>query len=498
MENLKNVGLGYINTPVRNKDMQESKKRLTVNPKECDIDTPSIDELSVSSGVGGMVLNLVTSSGSFPIGNFVFSSEKSSSREEIEGFMGNAGLQPKIVGQEGMNILVSWFPKVGAGGKIMKVAAIHSMTLADAETEAKNRGYSDEEISARIYHMKHNWKDVPEWLMAWVISHLGGAHAPEPRQHYVESGISHDKFGNPVESTPTRVLRAWSVGIRFVLLDGPMASGKTSLAKDLCWVKDIEYRAASMSNGVDESLIQGDYITDNHKIEVSEDVENALSGGLKGLVKKGALALLANLGAEVFKPTVVFEPGMVSEMMIKANEAPEIGACCILDEFNMMPAGVASTLNAITDGSQKVFIRGLGDVPVDDEFYVIGTLNGIDCDYAGTLPVNTATKSRFKYIRMENPSGSVLNILNSFGTGASTELLSIADKVFCKIRDMYYTQNISGEAVNMRAFKRILQEVSEGGSSFYAAFRDNILSSVDTDEADVIYTALRDDGLLKP
>lgn len=416
---------------------------------------------------------------------------------------------------------------VGEEGRRLKVAALEALELkkargeevteADMEMLASENDLVNAVVIKGVYEKKEV-NDIVSYLESNRVASVNikyvlakelirveskDGKVSKPPMPFREPAPTADKFGNIVDNgILNRALSALRLK-QHIILDGPKGTGKDVLLESIAWATGRPFISHTMTMDVTKEDLLGDYITDNSKINLADHQKflGAIGGedGLKAALKYPEEAEdTINLMAEVFKPRVVFEPSSVVTAL-------RIGRCILnFDEMNLANTGVLSgVVNTIADNhSSYIYVRGAGKVAITGETWVTATMNGLDCDYEGTQPLNEATDDRFKTIRFSNPTGSVFDILMGLNTGASTTEIKIVDDLYQCIRDLYVLGidgvegAISSKAVSMRACRRMLLDLVDGVTP-YEAFRDNILNKLTKDDADIIYSVVTARGIIK-
>ena len=415
-----------------------------------------------------------------------------------------------VVGEDGRRLKIEVFDTLALRkAKGEEVSALDMTELGSVEEVKQNliaggSPLSESEIDERISHMKTNKvsdKNI-KYVLTQELSKVKKADEviPRPPMPFKEPAPAPDMFGNMTENgILNRVISAFRLG-QHIILDGPKGTGKDVCLETVSWLTCRPFISHTMTMDISKEDLLGDYITDNSRISLSKHPRllGSIGAGLKALFGKPEEAEdTINLMAEVFKPRVVFEPSSVVTAL-------RTGRCILnLDEMNLAQTGVLSgVVNTIADNhSSYIYVRGLGKVAITGETIVTATMNGLDCDYDGTQPLNEATDDRFKTIRFSNPTGSVMDILMGLNTGATTPDLMLVDNLYQAIRDMYVTGvdgvagAITSKAVSMRACRRMLLDLADGVSP-YEAFRDNFLNKLTVDEASIIYQVVTTKGII--
>lgn len=159
------------------------------------------------------------------------------------------------------------------------------------------------------------------------------------------------------------------IGGFHVLLSGPKATGKNTLALTVGWV---------LGRPVTDLAGHAQLAKEDLLAEVTLQVD-AASGQV---VTQKALGVLA--------------------------EAARDGVFLVADELNAIPPDVLISAHALLDGRRRLTIPGVGVVEAAPAFRVIGTMNA---GYAGTRPLNEATADRFVVIDMQPRAGTVSRLL---------------------------------------------------------------------------------------
>lgn len=498
---METMGRVYIITPLNKAEMAETKKKVTTVLSKGGFETPeglptimltakksstNTIEFYFEEQILGMLLNSTKH-------------EDATDNAEVEALIADPTKVFGIVKEEGRTLVADVFNKIDImkiTGEEISEAMLYESKGVDAIKEEclANEGFSfsEEELDERISYARSN--GVSDKNICWMLRQLEGEKIAKPPMIYREPMEQVDAFGYPCErGVLERVISAFRLK-EHVILDGPKGTGKDVCLETVSWLLNMPFISHTMTMDVTKEDLLGDYITDNSPIDVDRHGGGlkALRGAVNGI--KSLLGLktedynsLLNTMAEVFKPKVVFEASSVVTAL-------RTGRCILnFDEMNLAQTGVLSGIvNTIADNhSAYIYVRGVGKVPISTETHVTATMNGLDCDYDGTQPLNVATDDRFKTIRFANPTGSVYDILLSMNTGADNNALLLVDNIFQELRELYLNGAggvqgvISDKVISMRACRRMLLDLADGVSQ-YEAFRDNFLNKLPRDEAEVV------------
>lgn len=488
-------GFAGVLTPSTNEEWKANKATIRETLKAADIEHPLDVKCKTCLATGGIGVAYLDGSEWKCIGTIMKKDLPfSSSAAEVDEMVQSDAYTPYLCGVVGKYVVVG-FAEKNSDEETEILCSEGIGSIADERQNAIDRGMSPLGVDERIKYLKEN--NISDGMIAELLTLLApcddveGGEVAKPVALRQEPAGQIDQFGNP--ATPK--LEALLLNILehiHTILDGPMGCGKNVLLETKDWLLNVpSYSSTMKPDSTTESLL-GMFITDNSPIQIPQDVKDALS---KGFIWKHIFAVLetlANLCAKVMKPSVVFNPGFV----VKALETPR--AHLNFDEVNLGPAGVvAGVLNTLADGhSPYMYVEGYGKVPIRKDLIITATMNGMDCDYAGTLPLNDATKSRLDIIRFENPTESIAPIIRGAHPMASATTIDTVDKVYCHIRSLYQSGVITdAQALNMRGAKRMVQKMTRG-QSLYHALKLSILGGVQNDDADVIVTELVSKGLL--
>ncbi len=503
-----------INTPFSRSEMVEAKQALLANAERTGYfeETPFEDvknplyPLTVTVGDNGAV---VFHSEGKSIGMAVSSKEDGffSQISEIKEAVKDSTLTWCLTGELGNRLVAEAFDKLA-----LKQAKGEEITDADIEACASVEevvatvvaaGLEEAEVNERIKYAREN--GVSDKNLIWALRQLVSPLPEKPVTLYREPQGQLDSFGHPISSgNMERIMSALRLN-QPLILDGPKGVAKNVSLETASWLCGYSLLSHTMTNDVTKEDILGCYVTDNTPIKTEKHTGflGMLSGfekGFKGLFGKSDwVDDSLNTLSEVFKPKVVFEASSV----VQALNMDKVILC--FDEMNLAQTGILSGIvNTLADGHSKyLYVAGIGEVPIKNSFRVAATMNGLDLDYDGTQPLNEATDDRFKTIRFSNPTGSVFDILAALGTGADKDSLLLVDNIFQSIRDAYlYGVDgvpgvLSGKAVSMRAARRMLVDLKDGVDE-YAAFRDNFLSKLPHEEAEVVYTIVCNKWITPP
>lgn len=133
-----------------------------------------------------------------------------------------------------------------------------------------------------------------------------------------------------------------------------------------------------------------------------------------------------------------------------------VGALCVLDEANMVPPELMSTINQLTDDTREVDINNYGKLKVHDRTRVFMTMNE---DYQGTCQLNDATLDRFQGIFMGLGKRSVDYFL-SMVPDANKKDVEVCSKIYENIFNQYKNRDLSESALTTRGYIAALQASS--------------------------------------
>lgn len=483
-----------VNTPSTNQEWKENRKTILETIKKADKENPAPLKCKLSLATGGIGLAYQDGATWKCIGTILKKELPfTSSATEVDAAIQSDMYIPYICGMEGKYVVVGFAERTDDTEEL--IASIEIGSLADEKEKAINRGMTAESIDERIKYLKDS--HVPDSVIAEIVAQIypcddfDNGEVPKPEALWQEPEGQMDQFGNPATPKLITLLCYILDGIHCIL-DGPMGCGKNVLLETKDWLFNVPSYSCTMKPDTTTESLMGMFITDNAPIVIPQEVKDSLS---KGFIWKHIFAVLetiANTCAKIMKPSVVFNPGFVVQGLEKER------AHINFDEVNLGPAGViAGVLNTLADGhSPYMYVEGYGKVPIRKDLVITATMNGMDCDYAGTLPLNDATKSRFAIIRFENPTESIASIIRVAHPMASESTIDSIDKIYCHIRALYQSGVITdSNALNMRGAKRMVKAMTRG-QSLYHALKTNILGGVQNDDADLIVSELVRKGLL--
>ena len=130
-----------------------------------------------------------------------------------------------------------------------------------------------------------------------------------------------------------------------------------------------------------------------------------------------------------------------------------IGAICILDEANMVPAELMSVINQITDDTREVDINNYGLLKVHPDTRVFMTMNE---EYEGVVALNDATADRFQGVIMESEM-DIGQLLRYLVPDAKKEDIETCTMVFNKIKEQVKEQDVlTPSAITIRGYQAAL------------------------------------------
>lgn len=494
MANIEFKGFAGVNTPSTNGEWKANKSTILETLKKADKENPAPLKCKISLATGGMGVAYLDGTEWKCIGTILKKELPFASPViEVDAMVQSDAHTPYLCGMDGKYVVIGFAEKGTTEGVITATDGIGS--IAEEKQNAIDRGMTPEGIEERVKYLqglKISDSMIAEILtLIYPCDEYENGEVPKPVALWQEPEGQIDQFGNPATPKMEALLLNILEEIH-TILDGPMGCGKNVLLETKDWVLNVPSFSSTMKpDSTTESLL-GMFITDNSPIKIPQEVKDELS---KGFIWKhifAVLEVLANLCAKIMKPAVVFNPGFV----VQALEKPR--AHLNFDEVNLGPAGVvAGVLNTLADGhSPYMYVEGYGKVPIRKDLVITATMNGMDCDYAGTLPLNDATKSRLDIIRFENPTDSIAPIIRGAHPMASETTIDSVDKIYCHIRSLYQNGVITdANALNMRGAKRMVKKMTRG-QSLYHALKLSILGGVQNDDADIIVAELVSKGLL--
>lgn len=155
--------------------------------------------------------------------------------------------------------------------------------------------------------------------------------------------------------------------------------------------------------------------------------------------------------------------------------AMEVGGFCNLDEINTGHPGVLTLIHPVIDGRSYIDVPGYGRVVAKENFGIFSTMN---YGYAGTQPLNKATKDRFTTIVFPM-NKSIKSILKGHDEcqGASEETINIADRLYSDMHRMVEASELDEDCMTIRGFIKAVRFAEENGMK--DSFIHNIANGID-------------------
>lgn len=155
--------------------------------------------------------------------------------------------------------------------------------------------------------------------------------------------------------------------------------------------------------------------------------------------------------------------------------AMQVGGFCNLDEINTGNPGVLTLIHPVIDGRSYIDVPGYGRVKSDPNFNLFSTMN---VGYAGTNPLNKATRDRFTTLSFE-PNESILRILKSHADTRDCDeaIMSAADQLYRGMHKMVEDQELDEDCLTVRGFIRAVRFAEDNGVR--ESLIDNVANNID-------------------
>lgn len=273
-----------------------------------------------------------------------------------------------------------------------------------------------------------------------------------------------------------------------ILLEGPKSTGKNVAWETVAWLLNMKICVQKISTQTTNDDVLGSMSTDNSVGEyiTPEAVENLLMD--LSLIMKGECSpSKESIGLILDKiklsgTHLKFNPGILTKILLRGR------GIFIFDEMDMGTANfLSSIVNTLGDDHSKYFeVPGFGEIPIPEHVIFGATQNG--SEYIGTQPQNDATMSRFTKYIIQNPA-SIKHILKEANGGLHASVYNQLDKIYSALREEVNEGTISDTCLNIRGFKRAIDNIARG-KSIDKALERNVVNICDADEREVIKSVI--------
>lgn len=350
--------------------------------------------------------------------------------------------------------------------------------------EEKNRVLAfveKEELEKRISYMKDlNFEDE---LIAEVLSlYENDLEVVEPKTLYNEKKIQDDDYliKNMIED----ILDGHNI-----LLEGPKSTGKNVAWETVAWLLNMKICVQKISTQTTNDDVLGSMSTDNAVGESInekgvESMIKDLSLMLKGECSPSSDTIKFILDKVKMEGThLKFNPGILTKVLTRGR------GLFIFDEMDMGTANfLSSIVNTLGDDHSQVFdVPGFGEVPIPKNVIFGATQNG--SEYIGTQPQNDATMSRFTKYILANPASIKAILKDGSKANVNNQVYSQLDKVYAALREEVNEGTISDTCLNIRGFKRALDNIARG-KAITKALERNVANICDADERETILSVI--------
>lgn len=319
-------------------------------------------------------------------------------------------------------------------------------------------------IEARLSWLNKVAPDLPDSILGAFLRRLS-AH----------TGISsfNPTFVDGKEGYVERSVTAILLGMNLRLV-GPAGCGKNRLVETLQNLFDVEMSDMAFNADTNQDSLLGVPTVSPDREEIdSEAVNKLFNEFLKGIREDGmadGTDWMPLLDAIRGNPAVV--KFQLSDMMEKAQRPSLLN----FDEVNMAPGYITALLHPLTDHRRYINIPGYGKVDLNDEAFVVCTMNE---EYEGTKTLNRAFRDRFKTIRF-TPSQSIASILRHEQPKLSVADAKVMDAVYSKMQKAVGA-TMQEESLSLRSFIRAA-EFRVGGWSLKKALIEGVVEDVDDND----------------
>lgn len=334
-----------------------------------------------------------------------------------------------------------------------------------------------EEVDAMIAWMQSN-RVHPSIIRDTLISRTAHAtenRAPMPKVLYQDENPSRNY------SYANDGLISLNQGDMLFMV-GEKSTGKNVFWDTLSWIGCKPKLRIAMSASMDPDSVFGGKKTDNSAAErLSEDLAEAWLRVMTSpssehdeetLKKASEYEVAARKSASV---RIIANKGKIVDI---CKDDENGGGTILFDEINMAEANfLQSLVHSMADGERVLVLpEGEGEIKLHPHTMLMGGMNPVTGDYAGTRELNSATASRGGWLRFEMPENIEKLLRANFpeDTKLTARHFKACAELYKDFRAAVETPTISkvsDRCLNIRGFVRALKDVERYPEATSLAWR---------------------------
>lgn len=167
------------------------------------------------------------------------------------------------------------------------------------------------------------------------------------------------------------------------------------------------------------------------------------------------------------------------------------GGIMLYDEVNMANANILQmVMNSVADSEKVLIVPSVGTIKLNKHCTLLA---GMNPGYAGTMELNTATKSRCGFVNFEFPKTITPQLKTNFEEGEVPEnFYQACEVLYGSFKTSVESGNISSDCLNIRGFVNALRNIScfPDATNLRDELNTYVVSGCDQEERDVVETIL--------
>ena len=360
----------------------------------------------------------------------------------------------------------------------------------DEKEEAVKKGFSEEDIDARIEYMVQ--EEFHKSVIKAVLNFLAKYGKPSKA---VKISAGEPVYRKPGKISPVMKMAMAACTQSAIILFGEKSTGKNVASHTVAWLLgQPEYRIGFQRDmGIDDAF--GGKGTDNSAAEALD--EELASAYVLYNADPNANANYAGdagkfelLKAQASSIRVVQNK---SALIQWATDDEEGGGVMMFDEVNMAHANLLQAImNPLCDGDKTLVVPGYGRIKLNPSCVLFC---GMNTGYAGTMELNDATASRCGFLEFEQPESIKAQLAANFeDTSKIARHINACDKLYQDFRAAASQSRISNKCLNIRGFVNALKQVElfPDAVSLAEQIRCYVINACPEDERLVLNGMLRD------
>jgi len=310
---------------------------------------------------------------------------------------------------------------------------------------------SKEDIEERVQIMQEN--DVKKSVISAALEDYASFDAPVVKP----SAIYQNARADGEESILNQALIA-ALTQSALIFSGEKSTGKNVCAETLAYVLGRPYYRINFERDMLLEDVFGSKTTDN---SAAEKLELELA---KAKIKVELASDKAS--DEDFEKAAMFELFKAQSASIRLVQATsdiirwaKEGGVMMFDEVNMANANILqAVMNSAADGEKTLIVPGVENIKLHDKCVLLA---GMNPGYAGTMELNTATKSRCGFINFDFPETIKAQLKANFseGTPLKEKQFAICDDLYKDFKAAVDQGRVTNDCINIRGFVNALKAV---------------------------------------